>query len=75
MRSFLFNERLMTDEGYEDVVLTITEQEILDTYWTFWKTKMVAKYGHGDYRITEENCIEDWVVSNWAWEKKEDDKA
>lgn len=31
---------------------------------------MADKYGEGHELITRENCIEDWVALNWAWEKK-----
>jgi hypothetical protein len=34
---------------------------------------MEDHYGEGHELITKENCIEDWVVVNWAWEKKEDE--
>lgn len=48
-----------------------TEDEILEEYWGWWSEKMVKKYGYGHELITKENCIEDWLVTNWAWEKKD----
>ena len=33
---------------------------------------MIAKFGEGHEYITEENCIYDWIVVNWAWEKKDE---
>jgi hypothetical protein len=28
---------------------------------------MTQKYGEGHKLITEQNCIEDWVKTHWAW--------
>ncbi len=56
-------------------VIELTEENIIELYWEFWKGKMIKKYGEGHELITKENCIKDWVIVNWAWEKKhnEDD--
>lgn len=53
-----------------DKVAEITESEILERYWKFWYDKMAKKYDEGHHLITEENCIKDWCVDNWAWEKE-----
>ena len=57
------------DLGATTVVLS--EQEILDHYWDCWKSAMIAKYGEGHELITEENCINDFVVCHWAVEVKD----
>jgi len=49
--------------------LEITEEGILDFYWITWKTLMEKKFGPDHPLITKENCIDDWVVVNWAIEK------
>lgn len=50
----------------------MTEREILDTYWDYWKSQMLRKYKDPDhYLITEQNCIDDWVIMNWAIEEKD----
>lgn len=64
----------MTTELYEyddipDGVKTISAQKILDSYWEFWYTQMAEKYGEDHYLFTKQNCIDDWVVSNYAWKK------
>jgi hypothetical protein len=46
-----------------------TEAQILEEYWEYWKGRMEQKYGSDYEEITPENCIDDWVVVNWAWEK------
>ena len=45
----------------------ITDDEIIKEYWNYWCEQMLkVKKGH---LISRQNCIEDWVVINWAWEK------
>jgi hypothetical protein len=51
---------------------TVTDEEILSEYWDFWKDLMEKKYGVNSPLITEESCIKDWVVTNWAWEWKDE---
>ena len=47
----------------------ITEDEIIDQYWKYWYIEMKKKYGDDETLITRQNCIDDWVMVNWAWEK------
>ena len=56
-------------------VIERTEQQILDEYWDYWNARMIAKFGEGHEYITEEECIYDWIVVNWAWEKKDERPA
>lgn len=69
MKVYRYNERLEDDT---DVTIDITEKQILEVYWPWWLNQMHKKYGKniGYYQelVTEENCIEDWVTSNWAWD-------
>jgi hypothetical protein len=48
----------------EPVYITMTEDEILDTFWDYWVSQMqrVGKLP----MVTEANCIEDYVVVHWA---------
>ena len=71
MKTYCYDERTEINGIEEDVVVECTEKEILDEYWDFWHTAMVKKFGKGHELITEQNCIEDWVVVHWAWEKNE----
>ena len=50
---------------------TITDKEILEQEWEFWKARMERKYGPNSELISQENCIQDWVVNNYAWEYTE----
>ena len=51
----------------------ITEQEIRVEYWPYWYERMCKKFGKEevDSKFTFEDCLDDWVIVNWAWEVKE----
>lgn len=51
--------------GHETVI--VTEADILRDYWTYWSVQMLKRGGRSP-RITPNNCIDDFVVINWAWE-------
>lgn len=68
MKTYLFND---WDENNNHVIREITEDEILEDYWNYWNEQMVKKFGYGHELITKDNCINDWIVVNWAWEKKD----
>ena len=53
-----------------DIVETFSEDEIIDQYYPWWSDKMRKKYGEEYFEKTycEKDCIDDWVVVNWAWE-------
>lgn len=53
-------------------IIEVTEDDIINLYWNFWSGKMISKYGEGHELISRENCIEDFIVVNWAWEKKDE---
>lgn len=69
MRKFHYNEPIFdhNNDIIDNRVLTISEQQILDRYWPYWYNRMVRKYGPDHHLITEQNCIDDWVIVNWAW--------
>ncbi len=67
MKVYCYND---WDESNQPVVKTITDQQILYEYWDHWESKMAAKYGDTHELITHERCVEDWIICNWAWEKK-----
>ena len=67
MRVFKYNE-------YEDTEpRLITEQEIRVEYWPHWYERMCKKFGKEevDSKFTFEDCLDDWVIINCAWEVKE----
>ena len=44
--------------------VTMSDQEILDYYWDYWSSKMLAE-GPNDM-CTFENCIDDFCIVHWA---------
>lgn len=58
------------DDNGNNVKETISEDEILKQYWNYWYEKMCAKYGRDivDTNYTKQDCIDDWVTINWAYE-------
>lgn len=60
-----------TPEG--NIVLTKSEDEIIDSYYDFWYDKMCKKFGkdHVDATYTKQDCIQDWIVTYWAWDNKQ----
>jgi len=44
--------------------VTMSDQEILDYYWDYWSSKMLAE-GPNDM-CTVENCIDDFCIIHWA---------
>jgi hypothetical protein len=76
MRYYCYNEydpeSSLADEtgGY---VVTKSEAEIRSEYWPYWYKKMCEKFGQKevDQKYSFEDCLDDWIVVNWAWEVKE----
>jgi hypothetical protein len=54
------------EDLYTPEFLYYTYQEVLDEYWETWKTNMerIKLYS----LISEENCVQDWLVVNWGQE-------
>lgn len=52
-------------------IVTLSEKEILDQNWEWWKEKMIKKYGktYFEEQFSEKDCIFDWVIDNWAREE------
>jgi hypothetical protein len=48
---------------------TWNNEQILKFYWKHWNVKMFQS-GNGDL-VTEERCIEDWIITHWAEETDE----
>lgn len=54
----------------QHVVETWTEKQIIESYWTYWCTRMIqAKKDASE--MTTERCIEDWCTVHWAVETDE----
>ena len=57
------------DENGNPVETIMTEDEIIETFWDYWCSRMreVGK----EAEISRENCIQDWVVIHWAEDTRE----
>lgn len=68
MKYYSFNEF----DGEKGWVTTLSEQEILDTYWDYWYNSMCKKFGQEvvDRDYSKQDCIDDFVIINWAWESE-----
>lgn len=60
------------DENGNDVVETLSEDEILEQYYDYWSTQMIKKFGQEVFEKDwcKQDCIDDWVHIHWAWESK-----
>lgn len=70
MRYFSYDE---PDENFNNVVVTKSEEEIRKEYYPLWYEKMCKKFGKEvvDRDYSFEDCLDDWIVVNWAWEVKD----
>ena len=58
----------------ETEIITVSEEEIRQNYYPYWKSQMIEKVGE---EVFEKNysfpdCLDDWIVVNWAWESTTD---
>lgn len=53
--------------------MTLSEDEVLDQYWSHWYFLMCKKFGkeHVDNNYSKSDCIDDWVIVHWAWEEED----
>ena len=62
-------EHPLADEtgGY---IVTVSEEDIKRDYWPYWYEKMCKEFGQEDVdsKYTFEDCLDDWITVNWAWE-------
>lgn len=72
MRYFSYDEPAMDTDGnvVNNVVVTMSEEEIRKEYYPYWYEKMCKKYGkqYVDENYSFEECLIDWQAVNWAWE-------
>ena len=72
MRYFCYNELVEPDSGTS--VVTVSEEDIRKEYYPWWRERMIKKYGEEEFEKiwSFEECLEDWIVSNRAWEADDD---
>lgn len=69
MRYYSYNELSDNDE---EVVITLSEEDIKTLYYRYWYTRMCTKFGkeYVDENYSFEDCLEDWIIVHWAWESE-----
>ena len=72
MRYFCYNELVEPDSGTS--VVTVSEEDIRKEYYPWWRERMIKKYGEQEFEKiwSFEECLEDLIVSNRAWEADDD---
>lgn len=61
----------MDDNGqFQSIIVTLSEEEIIRSYWPYWSEQMKNK---GYTNLCKEDCLDDWVTVNWAWESTNED--
>lgn len=55
------------DGGY---IVTVSEEDIRRDYYPYWFKRMCDKFGQGHVQenYSFEDCLQDWIITNWAWE-------
>ena len=69
MRYYCYNEP-GDPEFKTNVVVTLSEDDIIEQYWDYWYGRMCAKFGqqYVDENYCKQDCIDDFCVIHWAWE-------
>lgn len=73
MRYYSYNDYI-DDPSNNNIIVTKSEEEIRKEYWPYWYGKMCNKFGKEivDKNYSFEDCLEDWIIVNWAWETNSD---
>lgn len=56
------------EEMQDNEIVTVTEEQIKEEYFKHWKDQCTLCGCPEDF-LTFENCLEDWITVNWAWEE------
>ena len=67
MKYYCYNEQ---GPYGQNVVVTMSEVEIIASYYSHWQAQM-RQAGKSEDVISPEDCLDDWRVVNWAWEVKD----
>ena len=74
MRIFQISEpKDPENDDWSSVDIVKTEDDIRKEYWPYWYRRMCEKFGQKevDEVYCFEDCLDDWIVGNWAIEIKE----
>lgn len=65
MRYFTFVQP--KEDSMDPEYITMSEDEIRKEYYPYWK-KQIVKVGKSLNDYCFEDCLDDWVITHWAWE-------
>ena len=70
VRYFCYNEYV--EDHNTNSVVTVSEEDVRRDYYPYWYDKMCKKFSKEvvDRDYSFEDCLDDWIVVNWAWESK-----
>lgn len=73
MRVFCYSEYDPEDpraDEYGGYDVVVTEEDIRRDYWPYWYKRMCEKFeqAYVDEHYTFADCLDDWIVVNWAVE-------
>lgn len=58
--------------GKDDETVRVTGKWISDNYYEPWRRRVIKKGGAHIHDYTKEDCILDFIATNWAYEIKEE---
>jgi hypothetical protein len=64
---YCFND---PDETFNNVVKEITVREILNTHYAHWRGRVKSIYLSNDENENKATCLDNWIVTHWAWKKE-----
>ena len=70
MKYYCYNSYTLNEDGSHNPCVKIyIEAEILKEWREYWKEKVIYRCGEEYFKtLSEKDCIEDWIMVNWAWE-------
>ncbi len=72
MRYYSYNGFVFDKDGnlLKKEVITVSEEEIRKTYFPYWRYRKSERTGEPcpDSNFEFEDCLDSWIVVNWAWE-------
>ena len=72
MRFFCYNEFVFDDSGVVgNAVVVVSEDDIRRDYYPWWKEQL-KRSGRNPDDYTFDDCLDDWMVVNWAWESRDE---
>lgn len=67
---YCYNEPIFDDKGnlLDSYIIKISVRMIIEEYWDYWQKRCFELKRYTILNV--ENCIEDFIVTNWAWKKE-----